>query len=154
MTENKGSGKTKHPKFRKPSLETSRRMKRIRSSHTGLEKAMAHLLKELGLKYTFQPRIFGRPDFRILRTSILIFCDSSFWHGRRTREITGKAFKKNRAFWTAKLLQNKKRDERINTLLRRNGWAVLRFWDDDILKCPEKVKRRIRRKINEKCRGN
>ncbi len=95
--------------FEKPSKEVSERMKKVKSRDTGLEKAMEEILDSLHIAYDKQPNLVGHPDFRIKETNVLIFCDSSFWHGRRELEITGEAFKKNRNFWTEKLIENKKK---------------------------------------------
>jgi len=141
--------KTKKPWFKKPSLAVSKRMKLVKSANTKLEKAMEALLRAEGIKCQKQPPLLGRPDFRIKNTKILIFCDSAFWHGRRKKEITGEAFKKNKEFWVNKLRENKKRDARINETLRKDGWRVLRFWDTDVLKFPGKVAKRLKREIKK-----
>lgn len=133
------------PKFEKPSKEVSDRMRKVRSRDTNIERIMEKILREIGLKYERQPSLIGKPDFRIKDTKILIFCDSSFWHGRKKREISGEAFKKNREFWTNKLRETVKRDQRTNRKLRKEGWSVHRFWDTDILKKEEKIKRRLGR---------
>lgn len=135
--------------FEKPSKEVSERMRRVKRSGTGLEKAMEEILKNLRTRYEKQPRITGHPDFRIKGTNVLIFCDSSFWHGRRIREITGEAFTTNRELWVKKLAENIKRDQRFSRELRKRGWSVQRFWDTDVLKKPDKVKNRLRRILNE-----
>ena len=142
--------KINKPWFRKPSLAVSKRMKRVKSANTHLEKRMEALLRNQKIKYERQPSIAGKPDFKIKDANILIFCDSSFWHGRRFKEISGEAFKKNRAFWINKLENNKKRDARVNRILRREGWSVLRFWDTDILKKPLKVKNKLIRALVKK----
>ena len=136
--------------FEKPSKEVSERMKRVKSRDTSLEKAMEEILRSLHISYEKQPDLLGHPDFKIKGTNVLVFCDSSFWHGRRESEITGKAFKKNQEFWTKKLIETRKRDQRTNRALRKSGWSVQRFWDTDILKRQDKVKNRLRRIINEK----
>lgn len=135
--------------FKKPSKEISERMKKVKSVGTSLEKRMESILRSLGITYQKQPNLQGHPDFRISGTNVLIFCDSSFWHGRREKEITGNAFKKNREFWREKLTENRKRDNRNNRALRKSGWSVWRFWDTDILKKPDKVINRLKRIINE-----
>jgi len=135
--------------FKKPSKEVSERMKKVKSVGSSLEKRMESILRNLGIMYQKQPNLQGHPDFRISGTNVLIFCDSSFWHGRREKEITGNAFKKNREFWREKLTENRKRDNRNNRALRKSGWSVQRFWDTDILKRPDKVRNRLRRIINE-----
>lgn len=133
------------PNFEKPPEAVSDRMKRIRSTDTSIERAMERLLDDLNMSHERQPRLPGRPDFRIMGTNILIFCDSAFWHGKREREISGEAFKKNKEFWVNKLTENRKRDQRTNRTLRRDGWSVHRFWDTDILKRPDKVRKRLER---------
>ena len=136
-------------RFETPTKEVSERMRKVKRSGTGLEKAMEEILKNLRIRYEKQPRITGHPDFKIKGTNVLIFCDSSFWHGRRILEITGEAFTTNRELWVKKLAENIKRDKRFNRELRKRGWSVHRFWDTDILKKPDKVKNRLRRILNE-----
>ena len=126
----------KKPWFRKPSLAVSKRMRRVRSFGTSIERRMEVLLRGERIRYQKQPQLIGKPDFILKNQRIAIFCDSSFWHGRRAQEISGEAFKKNKAFWVHKLETNKKRDAKISGVLRRQGWSVLRFWDTDILKNP------------------
>ncbi|MCK4224961.1 MAG: DUF559 domain-containing protein [candidate division Zixibacteria bacterium] len=123
-------------------------MKKVKSRGTSLEKEMERMLRSLRIRYERQPNLLGKPDFRIRGTNVVIFCDSSFWHGRREKEVSGKAFKRNRALWVEKLTKNRERDERNNRALRRAGWSVWRFWDTDILKHPNKVKKRLRRAMN------
>lgn len=132
----------------KPTQKTSERMKRIKSSGSKIEREMEFLLKKLNVSYQKQPKLLGRPDFRIKRTKFLIFCDSSFWHGKKEKEVKGEAFSKNRKFWTEKLQYNKRRDARNNRKLRKLGWSVQRFSDADILKKPEKVLKRLERIVN------
>jgi len=135
--------------FKKPTKDVSERMKKVKSRGTTLEKEMERILRSLHMRYQRQLDLRGNPDFRIRDANVLIFCDSSFWHGRREKEVSGKAFKRNRSLWVEKLTKNRKRDERNNRALRRAGWSVWRFWDTDILKRPEKVKNRLRRIMNE-----
>jgi len=135
--------------FEKPSKEVSERMRKVRSTDTKLEKAMEEILRSLHVSYEEQPNIGGHPDFRIEGTNVLIFCDSSFWHGRMEKEVSGEAFKRNREFWKTKLAENRKRDTRTNRNLRREGWRVLRFWDTDIQKRPEKVRERLSKEMDE-----
>lgn len=122
-------------------------MKKVKSRGTKLEKIFALFLRKNGIKYQSQLKLFGKPDFRVKNTKILIFCDSSFWHGRRKKEITGEAFKVNRIFWREKLLYNKNKDKRVNQVLRQQGWTVVRFWDDEILKYPDRVLKKLNKHV-------
>ena len=139
------------PAFKKPPKHVSERMKKIKSSNTKLEEAMKVTLKSMKLKYQEQPRIKGfacRPDFRIKGTNVLIFCDSSFWHGRNQNELSGVAFKRNKKFWVQKLKYNKAKDLKYSRMLRKVGWSVQRFWDADILRNPNKIKSRLKRVVH------
>jgi G:T-mismatch repair DNA endonuclease (very short patch repair protein) len=118
------------------SLAVSARMRRIGSRNTGLERAMATILRGLSIRFEQQPKLLGHPDFRVVGT-------------RRQRELEGSAFSRNRALWRAKLVSNKLRDARFNRALRKQGWSVQRFWDTDILRSPDKVKARLIRIAND-----
>ena len=111
-------------------------MKRIKSSGTKLEKNFSLLIHQAGLKYRSQPNLFGKPDFKIVNSKVIIFCDSSFWHGRRKNELNGNAFTRNKKLWIDKLQRNKKRAIGVNRKLKKDGWIVLRFWDNEIKKEP------------------
>ncbi len=124
-------------------------MRQVKSSDTTLERVMENLLKRQKIKYNKHVNLPGRPDFRIVGTNILIFCDSSFWHGRREKELKGEAFKKNKEFWVNKLKKNRRRDAGINRILKKEGWQVLRFWDTDIFKFQDNVAKKILREINK-----
>ena len=143
------SQRLKKPWFRTPTPETSVRMRLVRSKGTKLESAMEELLRKTKIPYERQPALMGKPDFRIRGTKVVIFCDSSFWHGRRQSDLNGSAFKKNKAFWMDKLVSNRLRDARTNRALRREGWRVLRFWDGDVLKHPEKIKARLVKELEQ-----
>jgi len=145
----RNKARAEKPWFGKPSKKVSKRMSRVKSFDTGLEKSMESLLKSRKIKYEKQPRLPGHPDFLISGTKILVFCDSSFWHGRRKNELDGSAFKKNKEFWRTKLSENRKRDVRTNRKLRKLGWHVLRFSDADVLKSPEKVCRRLLKEVEK-----
>ena len=133
--------------FAKPSQEVSERMRRVRSRETGLERRMESILKALEVNYEKQPRLVGHPDFKVKDSRVVIFCDSSFWHGRRKNDLTGVSFRRNKVFWTSKIAYNKARDLRISRALRKQGWKVLRFWDTEIERSPSLVINRIRRSL-------
>lgn len=118
-------------------------MRQVKSSGTSIEKRAEQLIKELDLDYEFQPKLYGHPDFRIVGTKILIFCDGSFWHGRNKSDLNGESFGRNAKFWKEKINYNLKRDSKINRTLKKEGWIILRFWDTEINKKQEYVKSKI-----------
>ena len=130
------------------SPKITERMRRVKSKGTGLECAMEKILRCTHIKFIRQPKLIGHPDFQIRGTNILVFCDSSFWHGRRQKELDGMAFSINKNLWIEKLQYNKKRDARISRTLRKEGWSVQRFWDTDILYNPNKVETRLKRVLS------
>jgi DNA mismatch endonuclease (patch repair protein) len=136
--------------FKPNSKEVSNRMSKIKSRNTRLEEAMEESLTEIGVPFVKQPKMTGHPDFKLKECNLVIFCDSSFWHGRNPEDVSGKNFKRNRDLWVEKLTKTKQRDRRVNMELRKHGYKVLRFWDDEILKSPEAVKKVIRENLEWK----
>jgi DNA mismatch endonuclease Vsr len=82
----------------------------------------------------------GTPDFYFPRENIAIFVDGCFWHGC---PICGHVPKKNSSFWQMKITRNKVRDNKTNRILRKQGTAVIRFWEHELRRslsrCVEKV---------------
>jgi len=118
-------------------------MSRIRGTNTKIDLRMNEMLDNMRYKYEMYPKMFGNPDFILSKKRIAIFCDGNFWHGYRYNE------KKRlpKKFWRDKIERNMRRDLAVSRKLRRDGWSVLRFWEHDIEKNPEKCMRRIIKKI-------
>ena len=80
----------------------------------------------------------GTPDIVFLKSKVVIFCDSDFWHGRKGVPAI------NQEYWRQKLRKNAERDLLVNEKLQEGGWTVIRFSESEILKSPEDCVRRIR----------
>ncbi len=124
--------------------QISYNMSKVRSSGSVIEQKLGKALWASGIRYRkHYKKLIGRPDFVVVRARLAIFCDSSFWHGRHWPEAVS-AFKSNKEFWVKKIESNIMRDKQVNTALADLGWAVLRFWDEDIYdnlnECVEKVR--------------
>ena len=124
--------------------QISYNMSRIRSNGTAIEKKLGKAIWTAGLRYRKNyKKVKGKPDFVITKHQVVIFCDSSFWHGYKNMTTKRHNFKSNEEFWVNKILRNIKRDKEVNRILRREGWKVFRFWDfqiqKDVNKCVEKV---------------
>ena len=118
-------------------------MGRIKSKNTGLEADAEKILREGGIRYHPHPKLFGSPDF-LLEDCLLLFCDSSFWHGRDWKTLRKRlAAGNNPDYWVKHIESNRKRDEEVNEILRKRGHAVLRLWDTDIRRRPEWCAARI-----------
>ena|SRR2546428_6667359 len=115
----------------------SRIMSRIRSKNTKLDLTMRGILKQSRLSLKTYPKIFGNPDF-LVKNKIVVFCDSSFWHGRNWRKLKVKLSNgNNSAYWVSHIKKNRKRDRIVDRKLKNDGYSVVRFWDTDIYKRPD-----------------
>jgi DNA mismatch endonuclease (patch repair protein) len=128
---------------RKP-INRSENMSRIKGKDTSIEIRLRKALWEEGIRYRKNCKdIFGRPDICFKGKKVVVFCDSEFWHGKYYLE---KKYipKTNTKYWIEKFKKNIERDKVVNQVLEKEGWAVLRFWEEDINKdldtCLEKIK--------------
>jgi len=117
----------------------SRVMAKIRSRGSKIEMKMKEALERYEIYYEYQPKLFGKPDF-LVEPNIVIFCDSSFWHGRNWRKLKPQL---HEGYWQQHISDNRKRDVEVNRTLKGQRYTVLRFWDEDIEKnideCTKKI---------------
>ena len=109
-------------------------MQSNKSKGTKPELLLAKARWALGLRYRKNSgSIFGKPDFSFKKYKVAVFVDGEFWHGKdweqRKAEIKG-----NREFWIAKIERNIRRDMEVTGRLKAEGWTVLRFWSNDVVK--------------------
>lgn len=142
--------KPKQPRTREE--QVSYYMSRIRSKGTKIEKRLGSYLWASGIRYRKHYSIEGKPDFAIPSLKIAIFCDSSFWHGRNWGDEKKREFKTHADFWIPKIDRNIERDHEVNETLEAAGWTVLRFWEDEIVKQPDKCVARVLEAIEHKKR--
>lgn len=107
-------------------------MRRIKATDTSIEIKLRKALWAKGYRYRKHcKKVFGKPDICFIGKKIAIFCDSEFWHGKYFLE--GKYIPKtNTEFWVNKIEKNIERDKKVNAELKEQGWAVLRFWGEEI----------------------
>jgi DNA mismatch endonuclease (patch repair protein) len=105
-------------------------MSKIRSRGSKIEAKMKKALEENNIVFEYQPRTFGKPDF-LVKPNVVVFCDSSFWHGRNWRKLRTQL---KEGYWRNHILGNRRRDALVGKTLRKQGYTVLRFWDDEIEK--------------------
>ena len=106
-------------------------MSRIRSKgNKKTELRLIEILKKHSIKgWRRNYPIYGKPDFVFPKHRLAIFVDGCFWHGcpeHYNKPAT------NREFWRKKLESNIKRDEDVNTTLRKKNWTVLRIWQHEL----------------------
>jgi DNA mismatch endonuclease (patch repair protein) len=103
-------------------------MSRVRSrGNRSTELVMVSLLRTHRISgWRRHLEITGRPDLVFVRERVAVFVDGCFWHACPQcgeRPVT------NRKFWETKLSANRKRDQKVNRLLKAEGWKVLRIWE-------------------------
>src|ERR1035437_7938654 len=119
--------------------QRSYNMSQVKAENTKPELYVFAALKKLNLKFKKHYSVFGKPDVAFSKLKIAVFIDGEFWHGRR--------FKKEREtykqFWIKKIEGNIKRDRKNRALLEKEGWKVIKIWDKDLKKNPEKEMTKI-----------
>ena len=120
-------------------------MSKIRDKNTSLEVNFRKLLWRKGLKrYRIHYNLPGKPDIVFVSRKIVMFLDGDFWHGYNWKKL-GKIPPKK--YWQGKIQKNIDRAKRYNKQLKRDGWIVLRFWEHDIKKNPEKCIKKIKKEF-------
>ncbi len=116
-------------------------MSNIRSKNTKAETIIFRGLSKRRIYFQkHYKKVIGAPDIALPRKKKAVFIDGDFWHGYNFIKLKGRLPKK---YWISKIEQNIKRDNRYKKSLRRNGWAILRVWEHEILKTPDKMLRKI-----------
>jgi DNA mismatch endonuclease, patch repair protein len=75
--------------------------------------------------------IIGSPDFVFPTKKVAVFVDGCFWHGHPTKCRIPHS---NRDYWLNKISRNISRDKLVVRTLRKNGWKVIRIWEDTVEK--------------------
>jgi DNA mismatch endonuclease (patch repair protein) len=103
-------------------------MSRIRSKDTKPELVVRRMLHRLGYRYVLHDRrLPGKPDLVFPSRRAVVVVDGCFWHGHDCS--LGSKPKTNSAFWSTKILGNKKRDARHRRTMRQMGWRVAVVWE-------------------------
>lgn len=117
-------------------------MRAIRSKDSKMELALRQALDKLKIKYRKNVSgLPGKPDIVFDRKRVALFLDSCFWHG------CGKHCRlpsSNKKYWASKIRNNKTRDRLVSKKYGSMGWKVLRFWEHDLSRSPEKILNKIK----------
>lgn len=117
-------------------------MSQILGKNTRPELLVRKLLTSMGYRYRLNVKgLPGKPDIVLRKYSAIIFVHGCFWHLHTCRD--GTIPKTRTEYWTDKLLRNKIRDRLHIDTLKKAGWRVLRLWECEIEKHPDRVATRI-----------
>ena len=116
-------------------------MSKIRSENTKVERLVFRELRRQGIYFQKHYKgAKGKPDIALPKKKKAVFIDGDFWHGRNFSKQRKRLPKR---YWLAKIENNMKKDKRNRTTLKRKGWKVLRVWEKETIKNPEKTIKKI-----------
>jgi len=119
-------------------------MSKIRGKNTRPERIVRRILTDMGFRYRLNVKTLpGKPDIVLRKYNAIILVHGCFWH-LHSRCKDGRIPKSRTEYWKPKLLGNKERDKKNILSLRRQGWRILKIWECDIDKNPQKVINNIR----------
>ena len=104
-------------------------MRKVRPFGSKLETRVKELLSVPGIRFVYQPKMDGKPDFFLPAFNAVLFMDSCFWHFCPAH---GKIPKTRTGWWKAKLERNRERDGETTMKLEAEGFMVVRVWEHDL----------------------
>lgn len=130
--------------------QISYNMRRVKNKDSKIELSLRKILWGKGYRYRKNVKsVYGHPDIAFIGKKIAIFCDSEFWHGYDW-ENRKKEFRTHQDFWILKIERNMARDIEVNEKLKADGWAVIRFWGEEIKHNLQDCIKQIEKAINER----
>ena len=72
----------------------------------------------------------GKPDVVLPKYKTVIYINGCFWHMHDCKKFV--LPKSNIDYWTNKLLNNKKRDQRYYQQMKEKNWNVIVIWECEI----------------------
>ena len=109
--------------------ERSHLMASVRQTGTSAELAVRRIVSRLGYVYaTKATDLSGTPDIVSRGGKWAIFVNGCFWHAH-SGCARWRIPKRNRAFWSRKFSENRRRDRRNIELLKKKGYSVLVVWE-------------------------
>jgi DNA mismatch endonuclease (patch repair protein) len=110
------------------------------------ELRLVALLRSAGIKgWRRHLKLPGKPDFIFPKLRLAVFVDGDFWHGN---PATYRPPKSNVDFWKRKIRYNRENDRRVNVILRKRGWTVVRLWESELNQKPDKVMLKLKKRFN------
>lgn len=109
-------------------------MSHIHNKGSDIEVVLRLALWHKGYRYRKNLNtVYGHPDICFPKYKVAVFCDGEFWHGKEFKEHS-RAIKSNQEYWIPKIKRNIEHDKEVTEKLEEDGWTVIRFWGNEILK--------------------
>jgi DNA mismatch endonuclease (patch repair protein) len=115
--------------------ERSKRMASVRSSgNKSTELLVEAKLIEYGIKgWIKHPKgMIGHPDFYFPDINLVLFVDGCFWHACPKCKRNTPHYRQE--YWRGKIDYNRRRDNKNQRKLRKEGFHVVRVWEHDLKK--------------------
>ena len=92
-----------------------------------------------------QKGVPGSPDITFDVAKLAVFIHGCFWH--RCPYCNPHFPDSNQQYWAAKFARNKRRDRRVRSELRVQGWRPMVLWECKLRRNPKYAIRRIRKAL-------
>lgn len=118
-----------------------RQAKKMSKKQTAPERGLGKILDEIGVEYRPQEIIHGKIfDFFLPSVNLIIEADGDYWHG----------FGKEKSELNEIQRRSVRNDSEKDVIAKGLGYEIARFWENEIMNDPEKVKREIISIISQK----
>jgi DNA mismatch endonuclease (patch repair protein) len=122
-------------------------MSLVRGTDTKPEMKVRSIVHRLGFRYRLHDSSLpGKPDIVFPRLHKVLFVHGCFWH-RHFGCSLGRLPKSRLDFWKPKLENNRDRDRRNVSRLRRAEWKVCIVWECEVSN-PERLTNKVERFLN------
>lgn len=129
----KGRPKSKLAKRSKLTYKPRSKVKETRP-----EREFRSILTELNYSFRAQYNVHGFLfDFYIPDHNVLVEVDGDYWHGNPDKFPDPSSMQR----------KNRRRDRLKSNTAQREGYRVIRFWESDIHKDPDQIKRQLKQFI-------
>lgn len=126
--------------------ERSYNMSRIRYKDTKPEEMVRKYLFSKGFRYRKNVQFLpGRPDIVLPKYRTIVFVNGCFWHMHNCERFKWPST--NAEYWTNKITNNAKRDQKNIEKLQNDGWKVIVVWECDLRK--ERIEKTLSKLITE-----
>lgn len=113
-----------------PIAAKRRQMAEVKTQHTAPEMTVRRAMHARGLRFRLHRRdLPGRPDIVLPKHQTAVFVHGCYWHGCVMCDRGIRRPKTNAEFWSAKLAENRRRDDGNITALKGLGWQVSIIWE-------------------------
>lgn len=123
-------------------------MSRIRGKDTKPELIVRKFLYASGFRYRLHDkRLPGKPDIVLPKYKTVIFINGCFWHGHKGCRYF--VVPKTRTqWWLDKIERNQTNETKNFSFLKKSGWKVIRIWECDLKKKPDRVLASLLQKLH------